>query len=105
MNDDDYDLKELVEREANIWACIYRAINRKKDNNEFDEEEELSGFMQVNSMDTDYLQSFQNDQLIPNKNYPNLQVIQEANDSSKLEEDDSFERDCEDPGKNYILII
>ena len=35
-------MKDLVEKEANIWACIYRGINRKKENNEYDEEEDNS---------------------------------------------------------------
>jgi len=102
MNENDFDLKDLVEREANIWACIYRAINRKKDNNEFDEEEEEedSELMQINSMNDDYLLQFKNNELMPNnhlmptKKYPNLQVIHEANDCSKIEEeDDSLVKD------------
>lgn len=32
-------MKDLVDKEANIWACIYRGINRKRENYEFDEEE------------------------------------------------------------------
>ena len=51
MNDNDFALNELVEREANIWACIYRAVNRKKDNNEFDEEEENSDIMPITRYD------------------------------------------------------
>lgn len=38
----EFDLTDFVEKEANIWACIYRSINRKKDNNEYDEENEDS---------------------------------------------------------------
>lgn len=37
-----FDFNDFVEKEANIWACIYRSINRKKDNNEYDEETEDS---------------------------------------------------------------
>ena len=39
MNENSSDLNEFVEKEANIWAWIYRSINRKKDNYEYDEEE------------------------------------------------------------------
>lgn len=59
MNDNNFNLSDFVEREPNIWACIYRGINRKKDNNEYDEEEEYSGFMMMHSMNDTALNSFQ----------------------------------------------
>ena len=34
---DKYELSGFIEKEENIWACIYRGINRKKDNGEYDE--------------------------------------------------------------------
>ncbi|CAI2380040.1 unnamed protein product [Moneuplotes crassus] len=36
INMNDFRLNDLVKIEANIWACIYRGINRKKDNDEYD---------------------------------------------------------------------
>ena len=39
INENKFNLAEFVEREANIWACIYRAINRKKHTDEYDEED------------------------------------------------------------------
>ena len=59
INDKSFKLNEFVECESNIWACIYRGINRKKDNNEYDEEEEASGFMMMHSMNDTALNSFQ----------------------------------------------
>ena len=41
METNQYDLHEFVSKEANLWACIYRGINRKKDNNDFDKEIEF----------------------------------------------------------------
>jgi hypothetical protein len=35
-----FKLNEFVEREENIWACIYRGINRKKDIDDFDTDTE-----------------------------------------------------------------
>jgi hypothetical protein len=40
VNSNEFDLNDFVEREANIWACIYRGINRKKDNDDYDTEED-----------------------------------------------------------------
>ncbi|CAI2383959.1 unnamed protein product [Moneuplotes crassus] len=100
MNDNDFSLNELVEREANIWACIYRAVNRKKDNNEFDEEED-SDVLPITSMNDDYLLNLSHEQLIPttnlmgDKKYPNLQVIHEADDVSGLEEESFVQTDEE----------
>ena len=42
-------MNDFVEKEANIWAWIYRGINRKKDNNEYDEEDE-DEFLHLNTM-------------------------------------------------------
>ncbi|CAI2386882.1 unnamed protein product [Moneuplotes crassus] len=36
----EFGLNEFVEKESNIWACIYRGINRKKDTHEYDEQNE-----------------------------------------------------------------
>ena len=105
MNEDDFDIKELVEKESNIWACIYRGINRKKDNNEFDEEEEPSGIMMMNSMNDNALNIFKDNQLIQPKQYPNLQIIEELNDSSKLEEDDSLEKELGESFSKYFKLL
>jgi hypothetical protein len=42
MNEEHFDLNDFVEKEPNIWACIYRSINRMKDNNQYDEENDNS---------------------------------------------------------------
>lgn len=45
MDKQKFDLKDFVHKETNIWACIYRSINRKKDNNEYDEENDSGKIM------------------------------------------------------------
>lgn len=41
INANNFNLNEFVERESNIWACIYRGINRKKDTDDYDDEESV----------------------------------------------------------------
>ena len=59
MNKNSSNLNDFVEKEANIWACIYRSINRKKDNNEYDEEE--SEYLQLNTLSDGQSTSFDDD--------------------------------------------
>jgi len=40
MKYSEFKLNEFVKKESNIWACIYRSVNRKKDNIDYDEEDE-----------------------------------------------------------------
>lgn len=61
-------------------------------------------------MNDDYLLKFQKDQLMPNnhlmpnKKYPNLQIIHEANDCSKIEEeDDSLVKEDQDSFGKHAL--
>ena len=66
INDGTSQLKDLVDKENNIWACIYRGINKKRENNDFDEEEEEDidgGFKSLNTMqdnNTQFLQDSHN---------------------------------------------
>jgi hypothetical protein len=62
MSSKKFDLSELVNSEANIWACIYRGINRKKDNNDYDEEDldDDSQYMMMHSMNVSDMRALSN---------------------------------------------
>ena len=52
---------EFVEKESNIWACIYRSINRRRDNNDYDVENEGSKellYQSFNNAKTHVFQKF-----------------------------------------------
>lgn len=42
-------MDRFIKKEANIWACIYRSVNLKKDNIDYDEENENSRILLANS--------------------------------------------------------
>lgn len=58
MGENEFDLNDFVEKESNIWACIYRSINRKKDTNEYDEENEDSKLLLAQSFKLASTQAF-----------------------------------------------
>ena len=58
MGESEFDLNDFVEKESNIWACIYRSINRKKDTNEYDEENEDSKLLLAQSFKFASTQAF-----------------------------------------------
>lgn len=76
----DFDLNELVEREANIWACIYRGINRKKHTDEYDSESNYDKSKFNRSMTyTLSSEDSQNDLLPANKHFETLMYMKKEN--------------------------
>ena len=75
----------FIRKEANIWACIYRSVNIKRDNIKYDEENENSRILLANSFKESNalkIRTFTYHQQQINKN-------SEQNKNSKVIQDDT----------------
>jgi hypothetical protein len=72
VGDSDFDMNEFVEKESNIWACIYRSINRIRDDMHYDEETEEGQGKLFNSFKLDNTAAFMNfnSRIKPNQKLP-----------------------------------
>ena len=95
MNENSSDLNEFVEKEANIWAWIYRSINRKKDNIEFDEEE--SNYLQFNNWSgihpLSFGDDFQRHSTSSNLLKPQSSFFEGINDIEEIKEEKEDDKD------------
>lgn len=79
-------MKEFVEKESNIWACIYRSINKVRDDMHYDEETEEGQDKLFNSFKLGNTTAFMNfnSRLKPTQKFPFL----ENRAVDEIEEDD-----------------
>lgn len=97
-----FKLNKFVSKEANIWAWIYRSINRKKDNNEYDEENEDSKMLLEHSFKFAETQAFKDftyrrkNDLIKQLDFNKYQEeVKEDNDENKSDTNKSSPRKLE----------
>lgn len=102
-----FKLNKFVEKEANIWAWIYRSINRKKDNNEYDEENEDSKMLLEHSFKFAETQVFKDftyrrkNELIKQLDFNKYQEeVKEDNDENKSDTNKSDSRKLEQRPSN-----
>ena len=93
MGESDFDMNEFVEKESNIWACIYRSINRVRDDMHYDEETEEGQGKLFNSFKMGNTTAFMNfnSRLKPTQKFPFLEnravdEIEEDEDEDNTEQ-------------------
>lgn len=88
--------------EANIWACIYRGINRKKDNNDYDEEEydDDSQYMMMHSMNLSDMRALSNQLPIPFPRSPQVDRLDDYVNKNTIPEES-----LSDEGENINDLV
>ena len=80
-----FTMDRFIKKEANIWAWIYRSVNRKKDNIDYDEENENSRMLLANSFkETNGLRMRSNTYQQKNLNAISESKVKKINDKPSL---------------------